>query len=283
MKQNKFFRYLGAKVRFSIRSVRTSTEIWHTNIRRISLILNSIALFILMFGGVFLFVIYTPILDITPGYPGSRSREILLSKIEKLDSLQREVLKWEKYTSQLQMILEGRIVQDTSALGQSSIKDKLKRMTTPRSISDSILRDLIAESTRSGRNNEESKSRAIPNIEFTSPIKGEIISIFDPSASQFGVRLTPKPNTVVQATKEGTIISSSWDAANGYTVLIQHSGQIISKYSNLDRVLYDVGTRVSAGSGIGVSQSISQDFTPTFGFELWVSGNPVDPEAFMIF
>lgn len=69
----------------------------------------------------------------------------------------------------------------------------------------------------------------------------------------------------------------------GSMVVIQHAAGMMSIYKGLAQSLLDVDGRVKAGQGVGVSQSIKDGKLPNLIFELWISGNAVDPQNYITF
>lgn len=61
-----------------------------------------------------------------------------------------------------------------------------------------------------------------------------------------------EPGTAVQAVKSGVVYQASRITANsGYTVAIQHEGDLISAYTNLQPPEVEVGERVHQGQILG--------------------------------
>lgn len=280
MKQSKFFRFFAAQAKFSMRSVRTGQELWHIFISRGNFLLLSFALLVILFIGTLTVVAYTSILDLIPGYPGNRSREMLISSIAKLDSLEREVTAWENYTHDLQLILDGR----ASALEETrdSTKTAMKGQIIARNTADDALRERMkADSTATGR--KEKRRTAELTFEMIAPVHGIIDKRFNPAQGHFGVAIKPMPNAVGLAVLDGTVVFSSWSPEQGVTIAIQHGGGMMSIYKGLARSLRRMGERVKAGEGVGVVESVKENKIPLLRFELWSSGNAVDPENYITF
>ncbi|MEG2728352.1 MAG: M23 family metallopeptidase [Mucinivorans sp.] len=280
MKQNKFFAFFGQQSKFSMRSVRTGEELWHIFISRGNFILASIAAVVVLFLVTLTVVAYTSILDLVPGYPGNRSRKMLISSIVKLDSLEREVALWENYTTDLQMILDGRQV------GAEGVKDStkvgVKGTTVPISQYEEKLRAQMAPGP-DGSNNNNRRRAAELTFEMITPVVGTIKTPFAPAKGIYGVMIHPAPNSVALAVMDGTVVLNTWSPEWGTVIAIQHAGGMMSIYKGLARSLRAVDQRIKAGQSVGVVERISEKNIPELYFELWSSGNPVDPENYISF
>ncbi len=280
MKQIKFFTYFTQKLKFSARRVSTSQEVWHIFISRGRLLVTSIVLFVVLLFGVFSFVVYTPgVLDRVPGYIGKESREKLMSSLLKLDSLQVEVEMWQRYTYDLQSILDGRPLE-TVIERNDSLKGKIKAQVAGRSLDDSLLRASVLAATGASIDDRRDVELSFSMI---APIDGDITTQFSGSEGNMGVVLSPRPNSVVLAVMDGTVVYNGWTPSDGYVVVMQHAASMMSVYKNLQQSLKPQGSRVKAGEGLGISENITEDKKPIFKFELWSAGNAVDPENYIAF
>ncbi|MEG0725355.1 MAG: M23 family metallopeptidase [Mucinivorans sp.] len=280
MKQTKFFKFFSQQSKFSMRSVRTGEELWHIFISRGNFILACLALLLVLFVATLTTVAYTSILDLVPGYPGNRSRQMLITSITKLDSLEREVTLWENYTNDLQLILDGREVGAES--GKDSSKVGAKGEVVERSNYDKQLRaQMKPESESSTRHDMRRKAEL--SFDMIAPVNGTVISPFSPANGIYGVVVRPAPNSVAMAVMDGTVVLNSWSPEWGTVMVIQHAGGMMSIYKGLARALRNTDERVKAGQGVGVVEMASESHIAQLYFELWSAGNPVDPENYITF
>ena len=90
--------------------------------------------------------------------------------------------------------------------------------------------------------------------------------------------------TLVMSVLDGTVVSAGWDEESGYSVLIQHSGDLLSVYNNLEKLLRKTGEPVKAGSPVGVlASSSSLTKGDHLHFELWHEGKTLDPTLYIKF
>ena len=171
MKLKEIVGYLRERNKLSLGNVRTGQEIWHVFVSRINMVLAAVALLLIVFVASLTTVAYTPVLDLIPGYPGSRSREALIAGIMKLDSLSAEVRRWEEYHADFAKILDGQVpVPEGDTLRRQGVKGGV----ASRIGLDSVLREQMTaegspyrlEDGNAGRLRSESTFEMLP------PVKG---------------------------------------------------------------------------------------------------------------
>lgn len=282
MKSTSFVHYLTQRNKLTFRNIRNGEEFWHIFVSRLHLLGAALAILVITFGSVLVVVAYTPILDLVPGNPGSKSRELLLDNLVRLDSLEREVRGWEQYNANLLLILEGGTpILDAS---NDSTASRISKNTTlvPRSLGDSLLR-LSHSGDTIYMNKNKARKRMELTFEMIPPSSGVIAKRFDPKRGEYGVVLTPPAGQVVLGVMDGTVVFNGWDPANGQIIAVQHAGNMMSIYKQAARSLKNTGERVRAGEPIAVNGEMRNGNPPQLGFELWHNGSPVDPENYIAF
>ena len=98
------------------------------------------------------------------------------------------------------------------------------------------------------------------------------------------IDITAPTNSVVMAVLDGTVISAGWSDEDGYTIRIQHEGDIISVYKHNQKLMKKTGDKVSAGTPVaivgGTGKMADGDH---LHFELWHKGEAVDPTKYISF
>ena len=90
--------------------------------------------------------------------------------------------------------------------------------------------------------------------------------------------------SVVKAVLDGTVINDGWSEEAGYTIQIQHDGDIISIYKHNEKLLKKTGEKVTAGSPIALVGNTGKLTTGEhLHFELWYKGETVDPTSYISF
>ena len=98
------------------------------------------------------------------------------------------------------------------------------------------------------------------------------------------VDVTAPTGTAVMAVLDGTVVFAGWEEADGYTLAIQHKGDILSVYKRNEKLLKKAGDTVKAGTPVAlVGSSGSLTKGDHLRFELWYDGEAVDPAAYISF
>ena len=228
---------------------------------------------------------YSPVLEFLPGYrtEADRSRESLLQNIIRLDSMERMMNDMMTYNRNIALIMEGRTpVARTLAASDSSRISKVLVMPSPE---DSLLR---AQMEGDGEyaiapRSEGSRRKIREAIELATPVEGIITGRFDIKQGNFGVKIAAAAGDRIAAIDNGTVVQSLWAPEAGYTVVLQHAGNLISIYKNLSQSLVSVGQTIRSGELIGYNAEAENGEVKLFEFELWNNGKPVDPEGYIVF
>ena len=88
----------------------------------------------------------------------------------------------------------------------------------------------------------------------------------------------------MKATLDGTVIYDGWSDEDGYTIHIQHDGDIVSIYKHNEKLLKKTGDKVSAGMPVALVGNTGKLSTGDhLHFELWHKGETVDPAKYISF
>ena len=257
-----FIRHLREKHRLSVRNQHTDREIWYMHISPLNLLAGLLALILILFILIASTVAYTPVLDLLPGYPGKKSRTMLVENIMRLDSLEQELRNMQVYSENIALIMAGRNPVTRNDMLEADSLSAKKGATVAAIAEDSLLR-----------------------AQMETP--GSPYSLYDPDAidNRFGVSLATTSNQQVMAVMDGTVISAPWTPEDGFVLYVQHANNMISVYRHNVSVLKKAGDRVSSGEIIGYTggeNALGQDKN-LFEFELWHNGTPVDPQGYIVF
>ncbi|MFD2034149.1 M23 family metallopeptidase [Belliella marina] len=119
---------------------------------------------------------------------------------------------------------------------------------------------------------------------FFPPLKGVVVSGFDPQIGHFGADIVASENEPVKAIAGGTVIMSSWTLDTGYVIGIQHSNELISFYKHNSVLLKSVGDIIRGGEIISIIGNTGELTTGQhLHFELWYKGSPLNPQEFITF
>lgn len=100
-----------------------------------------------------------------------------------------------------------------------------------------------------------------------------------------GIDYSAKEGESVNSVWDGTVHKVYKDMLWGYTVEIEHGGNIFSVYRNLKKnILVKEGDKISKGQAIGYvgkSAAVEKREEPHLHFELWTGGETINPESYI--
>jgi len=92
-----------------------------------------------------------------------------------------------------------------------------------------------------------------------------------------GIDLLAKPGTAVRSIADGVVQYSGVKSGYGRLVIVEHAGELSSRYAHLSASDLRPGDRVRGGERIGFSGASGRVTGPHLHFELRRAGEPIDP------
>lgn len=267
-----------SKFRFALIDDTSHKHLLVIRFSKLSLTVTVFSALIILGAIIFSLIAFTPVKTFIPGYPDARTKRAAIQNAIKVDSLENEIFRWEMYSENLRRVLAGEDVVNLDSL-VTSIRSKNQEQLKAAQFrkQDSLLRQMVKEEEQFGISARTQRELPIEGVMFFTPLKGAISQGYDPNIHPF-IDITAPAGSVVKAVLDGTVISSDWNNDTGYTMYIQHDGDIISAYKHNERLLKSAGERVSAGSPIAIIGNTGELTTGThLHFELWHKGKTVDP------
>ena len=270
--------------RLSLIDAQSHEKLWSIRFNKPQFIWAAVSSGVVLLVLIFCLIAFTPIRTFIPGYPDARSRRQAVQNSQRIDSLQTRILQWELYAENLRRVVSGEepIRLDSLILGARTNRQAADSAFL--ALRDSLLRADVVEQEQFGVSaSAQKKKLPIEALSFFSPVKGVVSKGYERSLHPW-IDVTAPSGSTVMSVLDGTVIFTGWDDASGYTVAIQHSGDIISIYKNNQKILRKSGDAVKAGSAIGmVASSESLTKGDHLHFELWYAGEPVNPEDYIKF
>lgn len=267
-------KYFSQKIRFSTKKSSIDEDGDDFSMSRISIILVIISFILFIAAFSIYFTLHSPLANYIPGFHGKKAQMELVAALQRLDSLNNEVSKWETYNNHLQLVLDG---GNSTADIVDSLTNNVDRKIAPRVLIDSIFREKIAKDTAYIAKRRGLKQH---NFEIFPPCYGMITSSFNPEQNHNGITIQPTQTNTISSIMDGTVISSTWEPSIGWSIYIQHAGGLISIYKGLSNSILEIGQRVESGETIGY---IGTNESAQLTLELWYSGYAVDPENYISF
>ena len=226
----------------------------------------------------------TPLRTIIPGYPNAHSRRQAVTNAIKIDSLENAVARWNLYAESLSRVLTGQQTIDFDSLVTNAKLHYLSAKSAEElARRDSLLRETVQKEEQFGVGAMAERDLPIEGIHFFTPLKGVVSTPFD-RVSHPAIDIAAPTGSVVSAVLDGTVIFDGWDAEQGYIILLQHRDNLLSIYTNNQKLLRSSGDAVKAGTPIAlVGGTGRQEKTDHLHFELWQNGQSLDPTQFISF
>lgn len=96
-----------------------------------------------------------------------------------------------------------------------------------------------------------------------------------------GLDLVAGAGSTVRATAPGIVVSAGWNGGYGQMVEVRHAGGVSTRYGHLSKVLVTAGTKVGAGTPIGLVGSTGRSTGPHLHYETRRDGEPVNPAPYL--
>ena len=249
-KLRKFFR----KKRFSMSDPILQREEWSVHTSPAALLGSLAAFCVFLFLLILIFVAYTPILNIFPGYrtDAERLNDRLVQSIMRIDSLDSRINDMLTYNENIAMIMQGKTPVLPSRLSDADTAAIDKTLIPPSQL-DSLLRlQMESDGEYSLARTIQSRDNAVQNAyEFAIPVDGIITRHFSRNDNYLGVGIQAAPNSPVTSIDDGTVVDVLTSTQTGITVTVQHFNGFLSVYRNLSQTLVARGQAIKSGQVIG--------------------------------
>lgn len=118
---------------------------------------------------------------------------------------------------------------------------------------------------------------------FSWPLQGRISSPFGPRWGRMhkGLDIAVPIGTQVKAAADGKVKFSGWNGSYGNLVIIDHGNGVETRYAHLDRLVAQVGQKVSRGQVVAYSGNTGVSTGPHLHFEIRLNGEAYDPQKYL--
>lgn len=262
----------------------THDKVWSKKFTRIGALVTAVTVIVVTIATIFCVIAFTPIRTLIPGYPDARSKHDAIKNAITIDSLENVLTKWELYSENLRRVVDGQEPLKIDSLMEVR-KNPAAEAGDSRELAekDSLLRKEVADEDRFDIKPGSARTLPIEGMHFFTPLKGVVSQGYDKALHPY-IDITAPGNSVVMSVLDGTVISAGWNDTEGYTIRIQHEGDIISVYKHNLKLLKETGDKVTAGTPIAVLGGTgSTSDGDHLHFELWHKGEAVDPTKYISF
>lgn len=272
------------KFRIALIDHYTHQQLASVKISKTGLVIAIVTTIVAFTALIYSVIAFTPLREFIPGYPDAHSKRAALHNAMRIDSLESVIYRWELYSENLRRVVEGqeplKIDSLISSRQRSGVSDE---DLADLALKDSLLRQQVREEEQFDISERDKRNLPIDGLLFFTPIKGVISQSYDPTIHPY-VDITAPAGSVVKATLDGTVIYDGWSDEDGYTIQLQHDGDIVSIYKHNEKLLKKTGDKVSAGMPIALVGNTGELSTGDhLHFELWHKGETVDPTKYISF
>lgn len=273
-----------SKFRLAVIDDRSHKHLFNVHFTKTGFFVAIVSLLVVLTALIYSLIAYTPVRTFIPGYPDAHSKRAAIQNAMRIDSLENVIYRWELYSENLRRVVEGEEpLKIDSIINASSRKEMSKEEMSELALKDSLLRQHVREEEQFGISDRDKRNLPIEGLHFFTPLKGVVSQGYDNAVHPY-VDITAPAGSVVKATLDGTVISDGWNEDTGYTIQIQHDGDIVSIYKHNEKLLKKTGDKVTAGSPIALIGNTGKLSTGDhLHFELWHKGETVDPAKYMNF
>ena len=271
------------KYKLSVINETSYEEVFNFRLSQLHVLTALSVLAVILVVLTILLIAFTDLREFIPGYPDGNMRQMIAQNALRVDSLENELLKRDRFFKSIRLVLNG---GDTTSLERS-------REDTARYRNDTI-RFQISEQENEFRAAIEErelfnlslgmKEQNHDYYHFFPPVEGIVTQSFDEKKRHYGTDIVAKANAKVAAVLDGVVIFTDWTVKTGYVIQVQHTNDLISVYKHNSILLKKQGDYVRAGEVLGVVGNTGEESSgPHLHFELWRAGNPLNPENFIKF
>lgn len=270
--------------RLSLLDAKTHKQLFSIRFNRTGFFVSIVTGLVMLCAAIFSLIAFTPLKTFIPGYPDARTKRAAILNAIRVDSLESVIYRWELYSENLRRAVEGEEPVNIDSL--INIHNREKELSKdPEYVKrqDSLLREEVRTEEMFDISGKDQRKLPIEGMMFFTPLKGVISQGYDAALHPF-VDITAPEGSVVSAIADGTVIYEGWSDADGFTLHIQHDGDIVSIYKHNEKLLKRTGDKVKAGSPIAlIGNTGSLTTGEHLHFELWYKGETLDPTRYINF
>ena len=264
------------KYKLSVINETSYEEVFNFRLSQLHVLTALSVLAVILVVLTILLIAFTDLREFIPGYPDGNMRQMIAQNALRVDSLENELLKRDRFFKSIRLVLNG---GDTTSL------ERYRNDTIRFQISEqeNEFRAAIEERERFNLS-LGMKEQNHDYYHFFPPVEGIVTQSFDEKKRHYGTDIVAKANAKVAAVLDGVVIFTDWTVKTGYVIQVQHTNDLISVYKHNSILLKKQGDYVRAGEVLGVVGNTGEESSgPHLHFELWRAGNPLNPENFIKF
>jgi len=276
--------------RIIVRNERNLSDVMSIRLtpRRVFVLGVSFLFLIIMLTAIL--IAFTPLRVYVPGYTNPVEYKLYRKMLTRLDSLERINVIKQNYLDNFYNVLNDIVVSEemntqTEGIPEKRIKDNNLAKQAIKQVNDAAEQLLIEIADRNTKN-FISLSQYVPStlsFAFTMPALGMVTQSFSIQERHLGIDIENEKGTLITAIADGVVIATEISEEEGNIIVIQHNGNIVSIYKNIDRFYKNKGAKVKSGDPIATMGNRGKESKkPYLHFEIWYNGSPINPLDYFV-
>ena len=271
------------KYKLSVINETSYEEVLNFRLSQLHVLMALSVLAVILVTLTILLIAFTDLREFIPGYPDGNMRQMIAGNAIRVDSLEHELMKRDRFLTSLQLVLSGGDTTQMQQIRNDSLKAGYDTVQFKLSEQESDFRAEIEEKERFNLGfgiKEQNKDY----YHFFPPVEGMVTQSFDEKKRHYGTDIVAKANAKVAAVLDGVVVFTDWTIKTGYVIQVQHANDLLSVYKHNSVLLKKQGDYVRAGEVLGVVGNTGEESSGShLHFESWRAGNPLNPEDFIKF
>lgn len=262
------------RFRLSFINENTFNEVWTVKLSLRKVVALVALLIAALASMVATIIVFTPLRTLLPGYLKQSQRQENIVNSMRIDSLATQLNIIDAYYGNFKSILADSALR--TAAGSVSENTMNPDSLIPASESELKFLKRYEESNR--YNVDVLSSTATDGIFLHNPLPSGIART---SADNFSVELIVPSRSPILAVSGGSVIDMYNTYGKGWTIVIQHTNGLLSKYEGLSRTFVSTGSKVDSGASIGLIEQAGEKNGGILTFEIWHKGTMLNPCEFL--
>jgi murein DD-endopeptidase MepM/ murein hydrolase activator NlpD len=235
-------------------------------------------------------IAFTSLRVYVPGYTNPVEHHLYRKMLTRVDSIERINAMQKVYLDNFYNVLNDIVISEEmnapeEGTTEKRIKDRARSDEAYKQVSDAADQLLIEITERNTKNYIPLSNQyaSVPMFAFTMPALGAITRQFSIEDRHFGIDIENERGTLITAIADGVVISTESSEKEGNILIIQHSGNMVSIYKNVDLFFKNKGAKVRSGDPIAtMGNRGTESKNPYLHFEIWYNGAPVNPLSYFL-
>ncbi len=233
-------------------------------------------------------IAFTPLRVYVPGYTNPDEYRTYKKMAYRVDSLEILLRQNQLYLDNFVNVMNDHVdvveVEEEAEKVEPHLKVSQKQLDKASAQLEQeveqILMEISDKSTRSSI--PISQKASIASLMISPPSMGVVTRPYSPTEEHYGIDIYNTVGTIISSVADGKVLLTGYSPEDGYYIIIQHPGEIISIYKSVESILKRRGDPVTIGEPIALmGKSGPESKMPHLHFELWFHGVPINPLEYL--